>query len=226
MEEITSLKESANQASTGKEFESGGEEEDDLDKSLDADELPTSPGVQATTCESPTRDSSRKIHSKYDMVKVKVRVEDGHFYVLSRYLISRILKMIKVPDSDAIKIALNIKKALVKQDVTEIPHANLEQLIFQELERGGFGPQFVGRFKMLSKFQQKRQPLIILMAGTLCMGKQNLVNHLPDVFNVSNILTTRLVRQVQQSLGVEEECKAPTLESPDYLEQDPGEVMA
>ena len=37
----------------------------------------------------------RKTYSKYDLVKVKVFLED-HFYIFSRFLISRILTLIKV----------------------------------------------------------------------------------------------------------------------------------
>ena len=37
----------------------------------------------------------RKTYSKYDLVKVKVFLED-HFYIFSRFLISRVLTLIKV----------------------------------------------------------------------------------------------------------------------------------
>jgi hypothetical protein len=37
----------------------------------------------------------KKTYSKYDLVKVKVSLED-HFYVFSRFLLSRILTLIKV----------------------------------------------------------------------------------------------------------------------------------
>jgi hypothetical protein len=37
----------------------------------------------------------RKTYSKYDLVKVKVYLED-HFYIFSRFLISRVLTLIKV----------------------------------------------------------------------------------------------------------------------------------
>jgi len=55
----------------------------------------------------------RKTYSKYDLVKVKVFLED-HYYVLSRFLMSRILTLIKVPEKDAIKMTLEVKKHLVE----------------------------------------------------------------------------------------------------------------
>lgn len=55
----------------------------------------------------------RKTYSKYDLVKVKVSLED-HFYVFSRFLISRILTLIKVKEKDSIKVTLEVKKMLVE----------------------------------------------------------------------------------------------------------------
>jgi hypothetical protein len=57
----------------------------------------------------------RKTYSKYDLVKVKVSIED-HFYVFSRFLISRVLTFIKVKEKDAIKMTLEVKKILVEND--------------------------------------------------------------------------------------------------------------
>lgn len=55
----------------------------------------------------------RKTYSKYDLVKVKVSLED-HFYVFSRFLISRILTLIKVKEKDSIRVTLEVKKMLVE----------------------------------------------------------------------------------------------------------------
>ena len=55
----------------------------------------------------------RKTYSKYDFIKVKVSLED-HFYVFSRFLISRILTLIKVKPKDSIRITLEVKKILVE----------------------------------------------------------------------------------------------------------------
>jgi len=61
----------------------------------------------------------RKTYSKYDLVKVKVNLED-HFYVFSRFLVSRILTLIKIKEKDAIRITLELKKHLVEQNKLEI----------------------------------------------------------------------------------------------------------
>ena len=61
----------------------------------------------------------RKTHSKYDLVKVKVSLQD-HFYVFSRFLISRILTLIKVKEKDSIRMTLEVKKMLVESNQLEI----------------------------------------------------------------------------------------------------------
>jgi hypothetical protein len=55
----------------------------------------------------------RKTYSKYDLVKVKVYLED-HFYIFSRFLISRVLTLIKIKEKDSIRLTLDVKKSLVE----------------------------------------------------------------------------------------------------------------
>ena len=61
----------------------------------------------------------RKTYSKYDLVKVKVYLED-HFYIFSRFLISRVLTLIKVKEKDAVRMTLDVKKRLVEENKLEI----------------------------------------------------------------------------------------------------------
>jgi len=61
----------------------------------------------------------RKTYSKYDLVKVKVFLED-HFFIFSRFLISRVLTLIKVKEKDSIRMTLDVKKSLVESKQLEI----------------------------------------------------------------------------------------------------------
>lgn len=65
-------------------------------------------------CSIPESENDEKpnMHSKYDLVKIKVLIEN-HYYILSRYLISRILKMIRIPDFYAVQIAIDLKKIIL-----------------------------------------------------------------------------------------------------------------
>ena len=68
---------------------------------------------------SPFVNMKKKNYSQYDLVKLKVHLKE-HFYVFSRFLMSRILTLIKVNDKDAIKITLDIKKFFVENNKTEV----------------------------------------------------------------------------------------------------------
>ena len=57
--------------------------------------------------------------TEYDKVKVYVILETSR-YIYSRFLMSRILTLIKVDENDAVKITLEIKKTLVKGEIKEI----------------------------------------------------------------------------------------------------------
>ena len=61
----------------------------------------------------------KKNYSQYDLVKIKVHIQE-HFYVFSRFLMSRILTLIRVNEKDAIKITLDIKKHFVESHLTDI----------------------------------------------------------------------------------------------------------
>ena len=56
----------------------------------------------------------RKTYSKYDLVKVKVYLED-HFYIFSRFLISRVLTLIKV--NLRILIVIGKRKGFYQNDI-------------------------------------------------------------------------------------------------------------
>ncbi|XLQ99790.1 hypothetical protein S83_065989 [Arachis hypogaea] len=66
--------------------------------------------------------SSRNSSSKYDFVKVKVRLGDNadHYYILFRFLLSRMLTVTNIPNHVAIKIALELKKLLIDNSLLDV----------------------------------------------------------------------------------------------------------
>ncbi len=141
----------------------------------------------------------RKTYSKYDLVKVKVFLEDHH-YIFSRFLISRVLTLIKVKEKDSIRLTLDVKKSLVEENKLEISQAELEERLFEILKRSGYDENYVKRYKMITTFYQKRLPFIIIVAGTECIGKSTLVTQLGDRINISNIVQTSIVHKVMAGL--------------------------
>ncbi|TVU48694.1 hypothetical protein EJB05_08339 [Eragrostis curvula] len=76
---------------------------------------------------------SRNATSKYDFVKVKVWLGENadHYYVLSRFLLSRMLTVTKIPNHVAIKIALELKKLLVDNSLLDVSQTDLEANLFK-----------------------------------------------------------------------------------------------
>ncbi|KAG5533685.1 hypothetical protein RHGRI_027761 [Rhododendron griersonianum] len=74
-----------------------------------------------------------KASSKYDFVKVKVWLGDNadHYYVLSRFLLSRMLTVTKIPNHVAIKIALELKKLLIDNSLLDVSQSDLEANLFK-----------------------------------------------------------------------------------------------
>ncbi|XP_038888801.1 uncharacterized protein LOC120078587 isoform X2 [Benincasa hispida] len=95
---------------------------------------------------------SRNTSSKYDFVKVKVWLGDNadHYYVLSRFLLSRMLTVTKIPNHVAIKIALELKKLLVDNSLLDVSQSDLEANIFKLMERRGYGEEYINRYKMMT----------------------------------------------------------------------------
>ncbi|KAK4385135.1 hypothetical protein Sango_2637500 [Sesamum angolense] len=77
--------------------------------------------------------STRNTSSRYDFVKVKVWLGESadHYYVLSRFLLSRMLTVTKIPNHVAIKIALELKKLLIDNSLLDVSQSDLEANLFK-----------------------------------------------------------------------------------------------
>ncbi|XP_022952091.1 uncharacterized protein LOC111454853 [Cucurbita moschata] len=141
---------------------------------------------------------SRNTSSKYDFVKVKVWLGDNadHYYVLSRFLLSRMLTVTKIPNHVAIKIALELKKLLVDNSLLDVSQSDLEANIFKLMERRGYGEEYINRYKMMTRFHHQRVPLVILVCGTACVGKSTIATQLAQRLNLPNVLQTEMVYEL------------------------------
>ena len=81
------------------------------------------PSMDDANGEEPQPTKHKHSSSKYDFVKVRVwlkdRTADGseHYYVLSRFLVSRMLAVTQMQYRDSIRLALELKKHLVDRQV-------------------------------------------------------------------------------------------------------------
>lgn len=165
---------------------------------------------------------SKKI-SKYDVLKVRVLLED-HFFIFSRFLVSRILTLNKVPPKDSIRIAMDLKKLLVEEEKFEVKQSEMENYLFQIMRAYNYGDSFVRRYQMVSSFYAQRAPLLILVAGPPVCGKSTLVTQLADRVNVANVLQTSIVTSVMKSISQGANTKPfwayPEEEQAEYLDKE------
>ena len=71
--------------------------------------------------------------------------------------------------TQAVRIALDVKKALVDGERLEISQAELEEVLFATLHARGYG-DLVPRYRLVSRFYQQKRPLIVLICGSACTG--------------------------------------------------------
>ncbi|RLN40414.1 uncharacterized protein C2845_PM01G00050 [Panicum miliaceum] len=141
---------------------------------------------------------SRNASSKYDFVKVKVWLGENadHYYVLSRFLLSRMLTVTKIPNHVAIKIALELKKLLVDNSLLDVSQSDLEANLFKLMQKRGYGEDYINRYKMMTRFHHQRVPLVILVCGTACTGKSTIATQLAQRLNLPNVLQTDMVYEL------------------------------
>ncbi|WCJ36465.1 P-loop containing nucleoside triphosphate hydrolases superfamily protein [Euphorbia peplus] len=142
--------------------------------------------------------STRNASSKYDYVKVKVWLGDhaDHYYVLSRFLLSRMLTVTKIPNHVAVKIALELKKLLIDNSLLDVSQSDLEANLFKLMERRGYGEDYITRYKMMTRFHHQRVPLVILVCGTACVGKSTIATQIAQRLNLPNVLQTDMVYEL------------------------------
>ncbi|RHY07361.1 hypothetical protein DYB25_009476 [Aphanomyces astaci] len=126
---------------------------------------PTEPAANESTAAAVPANETRN-QSKYDFVKVRVWVGD-HFYVLSRYLVSRALVSTKINSRDAVTISLELKKTLVDLALTDIEQEQFENFLYKTMLVYGYGESHVECYRMMSSFHRNRTPLLIILAGTV-----------------------------------------------------------
>ncbi|AQL10245.1 uncharacterized protein LOC100383156 [Zea mays] len=164
----------------------------------DPDPLPPPDLGDAAASSATQTIPSRNASSKYDFVKVKVWLGENadHYYVLSRFLLSRMLTVTKIPNHVAIKIALELKKLLVDNSLLDVSQSDLEANLFKLMEKRGYGEEYINRYKMMTRFHHQRVPLVILVCGTACTGKSTIATQLAQRLNLPNVLQTDMVYEL------------------------------
>lgn len=99
--------------------------------------------------------ASRRQHknssSKYDFVKVRIHLSDHHYYVLSRFLLSRMLTAARIDYSHALRIALDLKKRLVDKGRFDVSQQELQTELFDLLSHRGYGQEHVHWYRTMAR---------------------------------------------------------------------------
>lgn len=174
---------------------------------------PPSPLLQAMESVVSTDGNTKRNQSKYDFVKVRVWVDD-HFYVLSRYLLCRALVSTKINSRDAVQISLDLKRTLVDLGLTDIVQEQFEDFLYKTMQVFGYGESHISCYRMMSTFHRNRVPLLIILAGTACIGKSTLATKLADRLNLSSVLQTDLIFELMCNFSGRQETSYTTEEFP------------
>ncbi|EEY65586.1 uncharacterized protein PITG_03085 [Phytophthora infestans T30-4] len=145
----------------------------------------------------------KRNQSKYDFVKVRVWVED-HVYVLSRYLLCRALVSAKINSRDAVQISLDLKRVRTLVRRLKRGSEQFEDFLYKTMLVFGYGEPQISCYRMMSSFHRNRVPLLIMLAGTACIGKSTLATKLADRLNLSSVLQTDLIFELMCNFSGQE----------------------
>lgn len=95
--------------------------------------------------------------SKYDFVKVRVHLSNEHYYVLSRFLLARMLTATRLDYGHALRIALDLKKRLVDKAELYVSQEQLEHELFVILQQRGYGQEHIEWYKTMARYARHRK---------------------------------------------------------------------
>ncbi|KAI9029712.1 hypothetical protein CLU79DRAFT_735633 [Phycomyces nitens] len=138
--------------------------------------------------------------SKYDFVKVRVHLSEQHYYVLSRFLLCRMLMAARIKYGHALRIALDLKKRLVDKAQLNVTQKDLQNELFDLFQQHGYGSEHVQWYRTMASFHHQRIPLVILVAGTSSTGKSSIATYLSERLNLSSVLKTDVVYDLMHTI--------------------------
>ncbi|KAI8341973.1 hypothetical protein BC941DRAFT_415018 [Chlamydoabsidia padenii] len=144
--------------------------------------------------------SQKNSASKYDFVKVRVHLSDQHYYVLSRFILCRMLTAAQINYSHALRMALDLKKQLVDKGQLDVSQQDLQRELFALIEQHGYGSIHIQWYKTMSNFHHQRIPLVILLAGTGLTGKSTMATRLSERLNLSSVLKTDVIYDLMHTI--------------------------
>jgi 2-phosphoglycerate kinase len=91
---------------------------------------------------------------------------------------------------------------LVENNLLDIQSTDFQKYVFEIMKKYNYDEIYIDRYKMMNQFYTKRFPLIILVSGTLFIGKSTIATKLSERMNISNVLQTKVIADVMAYLNV------------------------
>eukprot|EP00164_Ancoracysta_twista_P000442 GFYU01000598.1.p1 GENE.GFYU01000598.1~~GFYU01000598.1.p1 ORF type:complete len:410 (-),score=88.46 GFYU01000598.1:168-1397(-) len=142
-------------------------------------------------------DTGVRNSTNYDSIKVRVWLPShNHYYVLSRFLLSRVLTMTSIPTYEANKISLELKKQLVDKGLWDVANSQMEKELFKIMNDFGYMGIYTNRYTMMTQFHQQRVPLLVVLSGSRFTGKSTAATQLASRLNLSTVLSSDVICRI------------------------------
>ncbi|MHA1911466.1 MAG: hypothetical protein ACTSYA_07205 [Candidatus Kariarchaeaceae archaeon] len=96
-------------------------------------------------------------------------------------------------------LAMKVEERLLKNGISEISALNLIEVITEEL-RAEFDPKIADRYNLFSRLPLEGKSLVIVMIGTVGVGKGTLANDLATLFRVPRVIGTDVIHRLMRDL--------------------------
>jgi len=84
----------------------------------------------------------------------------------------------------------------VDHDIFDLAQEDLEQHIFRCIREEGFIDVEISRFKLVNRFKQSRNPLVVFICGLPCDTKTRIAQELSHIMHVPNVLRTDDIEEI------------------------------
>ena len=102
----------------------------------------------------------------------------------------------QIKSSHALRISLELKKRLVDGHQLDCTQSTMERVIFNLMRTYNYGEEYVHLYSMMSRFHHERIPLLILIAGTGCVGKSPIARKLSEQLNLPAVLHMDVIYEI------------------------------
>jgi len=99
----------------------------------------------------------------------------------------------------AYSLALKVEDRLLQRGIAEISALELVEVISEEL-RNEIDPRIADRYNLVSRLPLEGKSLVIVMIGTVGVGKGTLANDLATIFRIPRVIGTDVIHKLMKDL--------------------------